>query len=316
MSVLSSFVLFVLAAVVLVYSSGKLIRFLTRLASLLGLSDFLGAFLIMAFSTSVPELFVGINAALAGTPALALGTVIGSNIADVTLVIGIAALIGRGIRLKNQFIRKDALFMFLILLVPLALFAFDGKLSRVDGLLLLLVFAVYTTHLIRNRRRMQVSMLNHEYPYAAHVVIGFVICVAALFISAHYVVVAAEALALGLALPPILIGLFLIALGTSLPELVFETQAVLAKKADLAVGDTMGSVVCNSTLVLGVTALIMPITGNFALFLVSSVIMILVTALFVVFLRTRRGLSVQEALILVVMYVLFLLVEFFAKTRI
>ena len=316
MAVLSSFILFVVSCAVLVYAAGRLIRYLTHLAGYFHLSDFLGAFVIMAFSTSIPELFVGINAALAGVPVLALGTVIGSNIADLTLVIGVAALLGRGITIKNQFIRKDAIFMFFIMLTPLVLFVFDGVLSRIDGLLLLLLFVVYTTHLIKHRRGLQTSIPNHLRISLTKTIIGFVICLVALFAGAHFAVIAAESLAIAFAVPPILIGLFLLALGTSLPELVFESRAVLAHKADLAVGDTMGSVVCNSTLVLGVTALIMPIHANFMLFLTSGIVMVLVTALFVWFLRSRKGLSVQDALIMVLLYVFFLLIEFFVRTRI
>ena len=117
-------------------------------------------------------------------------------------------------------------------------------------------------------------------------------------------------------MPTIVIGLFLVAIGTSLPELVFETRAVLAKKGDLAVGDTMGSVVCNSTLVLGVTAIFFPITNSFLIFLTSAIFMAIVTFLFMIFIRSKKGLAVIASITLIMMYILFILFEFHFKKKI
>ena len=97
----------------------------------------------MAFSTSIPELFVGINSAISRNPVLSLGNVIGSNIADLTIIIGIAALLGKGIKVKNPFIKKDSLLMFLIALVPILLIIFDQNLSRIDGFILISIFIGY-----------------------------------------------------------------------------------------------------------------------------------------------------------------------------
>ena len=110
-------ILFLVSCLGLVISGGYLVKLIAKIASYLKLSEFVAAFIIMAFSTSIPELFVGINAAISGNPELSLGNVIGSNIADLTLVIGIAALLGKGIKPKNPHIKKDSLLMFLIVLV-------------------------------------------------------------------------------------------------------------------------------------------------------------------------------------------------------
>ena len=313
---LMSLILFLISCLVLVVSGGFLVKLIVKIASYLRLSEFVVAFIIMAFSTSIPELFVGISSAISGNPALSLGNVIGSNIADLTLVIGIVALLGNGIKPKNPLIKKDSLFMFLIALVPITLMIFDQTLSRIDGIILTSIFIIYMWHLIKERKEVKGKFIENKREPIAFTIFFFISCLGILFLSAHFVVKYATQLAIELLLPVIAIGLFLVAIGTSLPELVFGTRAVLAKKGDLAVGDAMGSVVCNSTLVLGVTAMISPITNSFFIFLTSAIFMAIVTFLFMIFIRNKKGLSITESVMLIILYILFILVEFYFKSKI
>lgn len=306
-----TFILFFISCILLVISGGWLVKVLMRIAAAFKLSEFVVAFMLMAFSTSLPELFVGIGAALNNKPTLALGMAIGSNIADITIVIGIAALLGRGIRIQNPHIRKDVIVMFFMAAVPIALMIFDKTLSRFDGGLLVAIFFGYLWHLYRERR---ILTKPFDGNHTRHLILQFLIfslSIIVLFSSAHFVVKYAIQLAGELFLPPLLIGLLLIALGTSLPELVFESRAILSRKSDLAIGDAMGSVVCNSTLVLGVTALINPITNSFYLFLTSALFLMLVLSLFSIFITTREGLSVSEAIFLIFLYLIYVILEFY-----
>jgi len=306
--------LFFISCIFLVGSGGYLVKLLIKISRYLRLSEFVVAFIIMAFSTSIPELFVGINSAIKGNPALSLGNVIGSNIADLTLIIGIAALLGKGIKVKNPFIRKDSLFMLLIAILPIGLMFLGKSLSRIDGIILVSVFLIYMWHLSKERKELKNQFKDeHNKNHLILTFILFALCLAVLFISSHFVVKYATDLALELLLPPILIGLFFVAIGTSLPELVFEIKSVLAKRGDFAVGDAMGSVVCNSSLVLGVTAIIYPITSNFLLFITSAIFMILVSILFLFFIRGKKGLSVTKSIILIILYLLFIMFEYLIK---
>jgi len=309
-------IFFLISCLVLVVSGGFLVKLIVKIASYLRLSEFVVAFIIMAFSTSIPELFVGISSAINGNPALSLGNVIGSNIADLTLVIGIAALLGRGIKLKNPLLKKDSLFMFLIALVPITLMIFDQTLSRIDGVILTSIFIIYMWHLVKERKEVKEQFIENNKKQITLTVVFFILCLGVMFLSAHFVVKYATQLAIELLLPVIIIGLFFVAIGTSLPELVFETRAILAKKGDLAVGDAMGSVVCNSTLVLGVTAMISPITKSFFIFFTSAIFMVIVTFLFMIFIRSKKGLSITESAMLIILYILFILFEFYFKSRI
>lgn len=302
--------LFVASCIVLVLSGSFLVRSLLVITRFLKLTEFVGAFIIMAFSTSLPELFIGISSALAENSALAFGTVIGSNIADLTLVGGVAVILARNVNITQLHIRKDVLFMIGIAALPMILMFIGHELSRIDAGILLVVFALYMYRLIKTKKEYTKKMKNTVNRWwVAGSFLLFIISLILLYGSSHYVVQYGTELALGLALPPIFIGLFFLALGTSLPELVFEARAMLQNHPQMALGDLIGSVVMNSTLVLAVTALIFPITTNFFLFLTSALFMILATLLFAAFVRSGRKFTYLEGISLLILYVLFIIVE-------
>lgn len=299
--------LFIASCLVLVFAGAILVKTLPIIARVFRMSEFVLSFVLMAISTSLPELFIGITSANEGNSALALGTVIGSNIANLTLVGGMAIILARGFKSEPES-KKSAWFMFFLVILPVLLMFLGQSLSRVDGLILLIVFAVYMVFLLSKGRN---HILKEKVSTGKFIVcvLLFMFSLILLFQAAKYAVKYASLLAFDMLMPPILIGLFFLAIGTSLPELVFESIAARTKKTELALGDLLGSVIINSTLVLGVTAVIQPITANFILYLTSSVFMIAVTFLFVVFLDTGKQLTWKEGMALVIFYVLFLLIE-------
>lgn len=298
---------FTLSCLALVVAGGMLVRSLPTIAVAFRMSPFLLSFVLMAVSTSLPELFVGITSAREGNSALALGTVIGSNIANLTLIGGLSIILARGFK-TSKIARKDSWMMLLLAVLPVILMVFDYELSRLDGAILLIVFALYMIFLLAKREteefrdKIKIGKLLLSF-------LGFIAGLFLLFYSAKYAVKYASLLAFDMMMPPILIGIFFLALGTSLPELIFSTIAVRKKQSDLVLGNLIGSVIANSTLILGVTAIIQPITANFLLYLTSSVFMIAIIFLFTVFLDTGRELSWKEGMALVIFYVLFLLIE-------
>jgi len=311
---ITDLLIFIASCAGLMIAGGLLVKSLTKLSQFLRLSEFVVSFVIMAFSTSIPELFVGITSALIGMPAIALGTVIGSNIADLTLVTGITALLGKGIKAKSSLIKKDAYWMLGIAILAVVLMYLGKELSRIDGIILLAVFLLYMYQMVRNRQNYGLKLKDHVKPWQGiGYFILFALLVPALYFIAKYVVSSGTNLATELMLPPLFVGLFFIAFGTSLPELAFETRAILLKKPSLALGDIIGSVVINTTIVLGVTALISPITGSLFLFLTSSFFMIVICAMFAVFLESYSKITWKEGTILLMMYVLFLIVELTLK---
>ncbi|MBD3361995.1 hypothetical protein GF358_04365 [Candidatus Woesearchaeota archaeon] len=302
--------LFITSCLILVASGAFLVRSLIILTKFLRLSRYMGAFIIMAFSTSLPELFIGISSALEKNSALAFGTVIGSNIANITLIGGITVIMARKVNITRLAIKNDVLAMIGLGALPMILMLIGNKLSRIDAVILLIVFSAYTYHLIKVKKEYSLKIKDHINKW--HVLgamLVFILSIGLLYGSSHYVVKYGIKLGLGLTLPPIFVGLFFLALGTSLPELVFTVKAMQRKHPEFAIGDLIGSVVINSTLVLAVTALIFPIYVNFFLFLTSAIFMILALVLFAAFVRSGNKFTYLEGISLLLLYILFIIVE-------
>ncbi len=311
---LLNFLYFLLACAILVISGTGLVKTLTKIARFLRLSEFVAAFIIMAAATSLPELFVGISSALAGKPALGLGNVIGANILDLTLVLGIIILTARGIKIRERGLKRDVRWMSFIAILPLVLFMIGNSLSRLDGAILLLVFLAYSYRMLKRQRsneRLKGGIGRYEIVFAIFL---FVICLVMLFVSARFVVDYASTLALELSLPPIMIGLFLVSIGTTLPELTFGVRAAILKHGEMALGDQIGTVIYNATFVIGLTALIYPISATFAPFIIASAFLLLVSFLVITFIESGSMLGVKEGISLILIYIFFVMVEFYMES--
>lgn len=200
---------------------------------------------------------------------------------------------------------------------------FDKNLSRVDGLILLALYGFYNFWVFTERHRELITSrgeeeglirrlirrINHQGTKTelAWIFLG----VALLLFSADMLVRIAGRMALTINIPLFLIGLFLVAIGTSLPELAFELKAVREKESGMVFGDLLGSIVANGTLVIGVTSLISPIRIRaFDEYLLATMTFVLMFALFYIFIRTKRKLERWEAAVLLAVYLLFILLEF------
>ncbi len=305
--------IFIIACLVLVISGTLLIKALPKIASYLKISGFVIGFILIALSTSAPELFIGITSALNRTPILSLGDVLGSNIINLTLVIGLVAIFARGIQVKGKVVKRDLFYTFIITLLPLFLML-DRQLSRLDGIVLLLVFLFYLISLLSQKRNRVENALKISRKEFFKNCFLFSIGIILLLISAQAIVHFGSLLALELGLPLILIGIAIVALGTSLPELTFQINAVIAKREEMALGDLLGSVSANSALVLGIVAIICPIDiTDFSLFLVVAGFLIIALILFTILVRTKEKLTWKEGMILIFLYIIFIFVEFSVK---
>ncbi|UZE94131.1 MAG: sodium:calcium antiporter [Candidatus Pacearchaeota archaeon] len=305
---------FVLSCAILFGSGTYLVKSIGKISVFLRISEFTAAFIIIAIATSLPELFVGISSALTQNTALSLGNVIGANIANFALIGGIMILLARGIKIKKKDIKKSSLFLIPIVILPLVLFFIDGSLNWIDGIILIAAFCLYSWRILKRRKKFKKPLENETRIKREKVIlysIIFVISLIFLFASSYFVVKYATVLSLELMLPPIIIGLFLIAIGTTLPELAFGARAAQLGYGEMALGDLFGSVVVNSTLVLGITALIFPITANLMLVLVSAIFLILLTFLFATFLHSGSKLYVMEGIALLLLYIFFIFIQFY-----
>jgi cation:H+ antiporter len=310
-------VIFLIAsAIALAKSSVLLVDSLTKIALKLKISEFLVGFVLIAIGSSLPELLVGILSATEGQPTLSLGNIIGSNIANLTLILGIPALVANGIRIKSQVRNREVIFMNILAIAPLLLLM-DGTLSRGEGALLVLLFALYLYNLaLRSASYTRVIKDHRERISLPIQLLLFCGGLVALLISAEILIRSGTTIAAGLGIPTILVGIFVLALGTSLPELSFDISAAKKRQGEILMGETLGSIVSNATLVLGITALVKPIViERIDIFATSTTVLIFSLLLFTHCVRSQYRVSVREGIVLIFGYLIFAIAEIFFGMR-
>ncbi|WP_339413294.1 calcium/sodium antiporter [Pseudomonas sp. EA_35y_Pfl2_R5] len=266
---LMTFVYLIAGLVLLVAGAEVLVRGAAKLAAQFGIPPLVIGLTVVAFGTSAPETAVSVQAALNGSGDLAIGNVIGSNIANVLLVLGATALVAPLI-VSRQLIRLDVPIMIGASLVVYAL-AWDGSLSRLEGALLFAGVLSYTAFLIISSRRDQtIASEDDEFvkefgldqpskPYAWAINLGLLIAGLVLLVAgSNFLVEGAVSLARALGLSELVIGLTVIAIGTSLPELATSIIAAFKGERDIAVGNIVGSNIFNLLCVLGLASLVSP----------------------------------------------------------
>lgn len=311
-------IIFVIACYVLVKSGTVLVKVLTVLSRYFKLTEYVFAFILMAFATSVPELFVGITAGIRDLSTISLGNIVGSNLVNLSFILGTVAIVAKGLKIESKIAKRDAWIVFFIALLPLLLL-YDKQISRGEGVLLMVVFGWYIYHILRQKdaftRRMNTMRRSAKaFKKVLKNLIYFLIAFAVLLLASWGVVETAKLIAKELYVPLTLIGIILVALGTSLPELVFGVKAVIAKHEGLSLGNLIGSVVVNSTFILGLVAVINPIKiQSLNVIYIGGGFMIIAILLANFFIATREKISWKEGLLLIAFYILFLVAEFLLK---
>lgn len=312
-----------LLSLVLIKSADGVIVSIRRLARGTGLGATTVAALLLALATSFPELFVGITSALNGTPALSLGNIIGANIANLSLVLGLAGFLAGAVHIRDgEFLHKE---------LPMALFAglapiillWDRALSRVDGLILLVLYGAYASGLF-HKRFVEIGKVHQEESFwhrlfrkletgeghTRRELVRFFISVAILLVSADFIVRLSSGLAVQIGAPIFLVGLVVVAIGTTLPELAFSYRSIKDHAPSLLIGNALGSIIANATLVLGLVALIHPIKVVARReYLLAAATFVIVIFLFWLFTRSKHELSRWEALILFLVFLSFVMLE-------
>ena len=265
---LMTFVYLIAGLVLLVAGAEVLVRGAAKLAAQFGISPLVIGLTVVAFGTSAPETAVSVQAALNGSGDIAIGNVLGSNIANVLLILGMTALVAPLV-VSRQLIRLDVPIMIGASLVTFGL-AWDGELSRIDGALLFTAVVIYTLFLIIGSRREKAAEVDDEFakefgldepakPHAGLINAGLVIAGLVLLVAgSNFLVEGAVALARALGLSELVIGLTVIAIGPSLPELATSIMAAFRGERDIAVGNIVGSNLFNLLCVLGLASLVSP----------------------------------------------------------
>jgi cation:H+ antiporter len=306
-----TFVLFIIGFILLIKGADLLVDGASSIARRLHISDLVIGLTIVAFGTSTPELFVNIAASLKGNTDIAIGNVLGSNISNIFLILGISSII-YPLTVTKGTIWKEIPFSLLAVIV-LALLANDGiidgrtfsTLSRIDGLVFLsffIVFIYYTFGIAENIEGMEdhISSKHHGFSKAVLMVI---VGLAGLGFGGQWIVNGAVFLATRFGMSESLVGLTIVAVGTSLPELSTSAVAAYKKNVEIAVGNVVGSNIFNVFFVLGISSTIKPLPFEAANNVDIVVVIIASLLLFAtMFTGKKQSLDRWEGMVFLVLY--------------
>lgn len=292
--------LFVLAGVICLYLGAEaLVRGATRLALGLGLRAAVVGVTVVAFATTTPELFVALLAGAGYSTALGLGAVVGSNIANVGLVLGVAALV-RPIAVDGEVLRRQVPFM-LGATALLVLLAVDGTVSRLDGVVFLLALVAFTGSLLLRSHGRGVDVRSADSRDLLLVGGGLL----ALLVGARALIEGGTDLLAGFGVPPRVVGLTVLALGTSLPELATSVVSARRDEGTVSIANVVGSNIYNVLAVLGLLALFVPVDVSPSVVAVDLPVLAVFTLGVVALMLHRRDVSRFDGVVLLCGYVSF-----------
>jgi cation:H+ antiporter len=310
---LFSVLLLLVGLVVLVGGGEFLVKGASSLALRMQLSPLVVGLTIVAFGTSAPELFISVQSALQGSPDLAMGNVVGSNICNLALVLGLTAMI------FPVPVQKDSLQidwpMTMGSSILLFLLVQDQEISFLEGALFVILLSVYTIFIVVKSRRenkagqefleeadLPAQPSNNVWKDVIFIVLGTL----ALAFGSDWFVDGAKELAINFGVSERVIGITVLALGTSLPELVTATVAAFRKATDIAVGNLMGSNIFNILSILGITSIIQPIAVSIPIIREDMVWMLAITLLILPMMLIKRKITRPEGLLLLMVYVYYI----------
>lgn len=285
-------------------------KYSARLAENFSVSRYIVGFIVVAFISILPETFISISSAFKGVPEFGLGTLFGSNVADLTLVFAVLTLFaGRGIKIESKVLTTVRLYPFFLLL-PL-IFGLNGHYSRIEGSGLIVAGALFYYLVFKNGIDAASGFRNRDGKYKNLLFLLF--GMALLLVGSHFTVTSAVAIANALKVTPILIGMLVVGLGTTLPELFYSLKALKKKDDDLAVGDILGSVLADATIVVGILAFISPFYFPAKTVYVTGAFMLVASLVLLGFMKTGRTITQKEGYALLGFWIAYAATELFVN---
>ncbi len=299
---------FLAGFILLYYGADFLVRGSSSIAASLGVKKIVVGLTIVALGTSMPEFVVSFFAAVKKVDGISVGNIVGSNLANILLVLGLSSVI-HPIKVKKRIFLLELPVLLLITLM-FVLFCMDGALKGYEGALMLVVFVVYMTFIIANRKVRNSADVDPTPMEKGHIIRNTFLTVLGLLglvIGGQLTVRGAIGLARAVGISELVIGLTIVALGTSLPELFTSVVAVIKKEDEISIGNIIGSNLFNTAFVLGIVPMIYSLKIDAHVIRLENVFMLCITVLFAVFLFIGRRLSRLEGVFLLLLYVLFIL---------
>lgn len=293
-----------LSLAILIWGADKFVDYSSVLAKKLGINELTIGLTVVALGTSAPEIFVGISSILNQTESIAMGAVVGSNISNIALIFGVASL-GRALKPKKTPTKQ---FIPVILSAGILGFViYDLNISFFESLILLLVLIQFMFLTFQNRSENIINQpINTENKNNILVILFLSLGLAALIFGSKYAVVNAEKIAEILGISELIIGLTIVAIGTSLPELAATISAIIKNKADMVIGNVIGSNVLNIVLVVPMIGFLSKIQLEPELFNRDYVIMLFLTTIFLLMIKLQSSKYMNIMSIRVVGFVMIL----------
>ncbi|MFR7590426.1 MAG: calcium/sodium antiporter [Longibaculum sp.] len=308
---LVNILLLIVGFVLLIKGADVFVEGASKVAAMLHIPQIVIGLTIVAFGTSAPEAAVSIASAYKGTAGIAIGNIIGSNIANVLLILGIAGMIGELVVKKNTFFIETP-FVIVITLVLLFLGMNGNSISQIDGVILWVFFLLFLYYLYRLTKKGDDSAIDDvpeldENDRLWKLVIMIVLGILCVVVGSQVTVDAASSIAQEFGVSDRIIGLTIVSIGTSLPELVTSVSASLKGKNDIAIGNIIGSNIFNILFVLGTASLVAPQGIPFASgFVIDGIIAIGAIVMFMLFIGKDMKLKKYGAFIMFISYVCYL----------
>lgn len=309
---MAAFIILTLSLLAVIQGAAFATKYSEKVAESFHLSRYVVGFVVVSFISILPETLIAINAALQGEPSLGIGTIFGSNVADLTIIFAILVFTAgrRGVRVEKGLMKKLAIYP-LFLTIPLLL-GVNGHYSREEGLVLIIVGIIFYYSVFRR----SVGVSSRDSSLVLHRIRNIallVLSMALLLIASHYTAESAVDLAHFLNVKPVLIGVLIISLGTTIPELFFSLKAVRHQKDSLAVGDILGSVLADATIVVGIVAIISPFSFPQIIAYIAGGFMVISSIILINSMRTRLRVVHKEAVLLILVYIIYIACELLAN---
>ena len=300
-----------LSFVILYYGAEGLVFGASSLAKRLGISALVIGLTIVSIGTSMPELLVSIKAAMNGQSAISIGNALGSNLFNIGIILGLSAII-YPLLAKKQLLKFDVPVMILTSVLFLLLFL-DSKISRIEAILMVILFLSYTTYLLVSSKRKHninpnrdedddIKLTKHWALDIVFIVVGLV----ALVWGSDLLVVNAIIIAERLGMSEAMIGLTIVAAGTSMPELATSAVAAFKKRSDIAIGNIVGSNIFNILLILGVAGIIQPISTPDINY-IDALVVVALGVLLWLFMKMSASIRRWQGVVFIVLYVLYIM---------
>ncbi len=303
-----SLLILIAGTVLLYFGAHFLVKGSANIARILGVKPLIVGLTIVAFGTSMPEFTVSMFGVLKGVSDLSVGNIIGSNIANIGLILGAAGLIAP-ITLKYHHIRQQLLILLFGSLF-FCILAYDG-ISRVDGIIFLVIIAAYVFYLIRSSREDEVKgempkTDNSMFRNILYTIGG----IAGLVFASRAIIEGATEIAIHFGISQMVIGMTVVAIGTSLPELAASIMAQIKKESDISIGNVIGSNLFNMFFVGGGAATVRGLDIDVSIFTFEVPFMLLFTLLLFPIIFFSKGIKRPHAIGLLLLYILFIVISY------